>query len=424
MRRNFNSHSALFIVLLGLMVWITSACALNVNESLAVQGASAQEQEDRDSIAQESADPEVEEIGTGFVAESPDIVEPPEQEVDEGEGEVTDKTEEELDQEPSPVGPDQYPDGINPLTGQPVMNPQVLHDCPLLVAISNFPPSAREHQSGLSEAAFVWETFIGEGMTRYLAVYYGDYAERLQEIIDNPMVDSENFVIGPVRSGRVAFEDIKTLYPGALLITAGASEDVKAQLTNRKSVYSEDPDDINSAGIKHGQLGGILCLNGKPPALSGLAFYANPPQGGSPADNFQVIYNWFNRVGWEYDEGSDAYLRSQDKADGSGEYYPTRENLTGEQLAFENVLVLFADHHFLSPTIIEIKLMFVKDQRGLLFRDGEVFPVKWETRDGDLGLYDDQGNPVSLKPGGTFVEVVSYQSTWNPENLIVRYHNP
>jgi hypothetical protein len=261
-------------------------------------------------------------------------------------------------------------------------------------------------------------------MTRYLAVYYGDYAEKLEGILENPMVDPENFVIGPVRSGRVAFEDIKTLYPGALLITAGASEDVKAQLTNRKSVYNDDPEDINSAGLKDSQLGSVTCLNGKPPALKGLAFDVNAPADGQTADFFQVIYNWFNRVAWEFDRENGVYLRSQDKADGSGDYYPTQENLTGEQLAFENVLILFADHEYLSPTVIEINLMFVKDQRGLLFRDGQVFPLKWETRNGDLGLYDDLGNPVPLKPGSTFVEVVSYQSSWDPQELIVRYHNP
>ena len=100
------------------------------------------------------------------------------------------------------------------------------------------------------------------------------------------------------------------------------------------------------------------------------------------------------------------------------------ENLTGEQLAFENVLVLFADHHFVKPTIIEINLMFVEEHRGLLFRDGLVFPVTWSTLRGELRLTDGQGNPLPLKPGQTFLEVVSYQTTWNPDSLIVRYHNP
>jgi hypothetical protein len=401
---------------------VVSGCDLAVSESLAVQEAAAQESEQV--LAKGEVESEPGGVGSGFVADSGESNSREENSDDQMEVGAPAEPDEEPDQEMPPLGPEEYPEGINPLTGQQMTNPDVLQDCPMLVAISNFPPSSRDKQSGLSEAAFVWETFIGEGMTRYLAVYYGDYAEKIGEILENPMVDPNNFVIGPVRSGRVAFEDIKTLYPGALLITAGASEDVKAQLTNRKSVYNDDPDDINSAGIKDGHLGGSLCTNGKPPTLSGLAFTLNEPPGGSEAAFFQVIYNWFNRVAWEFDPEGGAYLRSQDKADGSGAYYPTLENLTGEQLAFENVLVLFADHHYLSPTVIEISLMFVQDQRGLLFRDGQVYPVMWETRHGDLSLHDENGDPVALKPGSTFVEVLSFQSSWNPEELIVRYHNP
>lgn len=329
------------------------------------------------------------------------------------------------DPEPEPgLGPDSYPDGINPLTGLPVSDPEVLEDCPLLVAVSNFPPSSRRSLSGLSVAAQVWETFIGEGMTRFLAVFYGDYAAQLQGILNNPLVDGSNFAIGPIRSGRVAFEDIKMLFPGATLVTAGASPEVAEQLTGVQTAYGSDPDDISSAGLEASELHGLPCRHGKPPSFAGLAFNPSPPAGGSPAGSLRIIYNTFNQVGWEYDAIQGAYLRSQDKADGSGTLYPILENLTGEQLAFENVLVMFADHHFAKPTIIEINLMFVEHHRGLLFRDGMVYPAEWSTLRGQLRLADGAGNPLPLKPGQTFLEVVSYQTTWNPDLGIVRYHNP
>lgn len=324
----------------------------------------------------------------------------------------------------SSLGPESYPPGVNPLTGLTVSDPSALQDCPLLVAVSNFPPSSRESLSGLSVASQVWETFIGEGMTRFLAVFYGDYAAQLQGILANPMVDGSHFAIGPIRSGRVAFEDIKMLFPGATLVTAGASPEVAQQLTGVQTAYGSDPEDISSAGLETSELRGLPCRHGKPPSFSGLAFDPAPPQGGQPAAAWRLVYNTFNQVGWEYDAAQGAYLRSQDRADGSGTLYPILENLTGEQLAFENVLVMFADHHFIKPTIIEIKLMFVDHHRGLLFRDGQVYPVEWSTLRGQLRLADRQGNAVALKPGQTFLEVVSYQTTWNPDSLIVRYHNP
>ena len=47
--------------------------------------------------------------------------------------------------------PDNFPKGINPLTGEPVIDPTLLQVPALLVSVSNFPVTARP-QSGLSFA--------------------------------------------------------------------------------------------------------------------------------------------------------------------------------------------------------------------------------------------------------------------------------
>jgi hypothetical protein len=291
--------------------------------------------------------------------------------------------------------------------------------------VSNFPVSSRP-QAGLSAAPQVWETFIGEGMTRLLTVYYGDYVQDLEEIINNRLAEGsqEGFVIGPVRSGRVVYEDIKTLFVGGRLITAGASSDVASQLTGRSSVYSSNPDDINSAGVEVGDLAGDPGCHVDPSQYATLTFDTVPPSGGEDAPFVRIVYNYLNQIGWEYDAEHGVYLRSQDKADGTGELFPATDRLTGEQLAFENVVVMWAQHRFVTPTIIEMDLVYVKDQKGLLFRDGNVFDIKWSTRRGELILHDDDGNPIPLKPGHTFFEVVSWQSTWYPQRMIVRYHDP
>ena len=152
--------------------------------------------------------------------------------------------------EPDPEQP------INPMTGLPVEDPDVLQRRPLLVSISNFPPTARP-QAGLSFASHVYSTFIGFGMNRYVAVFYGDYAEHLQEILSNRLAEGndDDFAIGPVRSGRVAFEDIKNQYPHALLITAGASPEVLSQLSNQVSVFGSNDESVNSTGVGAGALG-------------------------------------------------------------------------------------------------------------------------------------------------------------------------
>ncbi len=331
-----------------------------------------------------------------------------------------------LDSASAAVGPDFVP-GINPLTGLPVADPAVLTCKPLMVAISLFPVSAREKQAGLPQAAFVFEIYDHDGMTRNLVGFYGDYIQGLEEILANHLAESApGFSIGPIRSGRLAYEDIKTLFPGAVLITAGASSEVAEQLSNRQNVFGSDPGNINSAGLDLAKLQGLVPCNADPAEYSGLSFDPAPPPGGVEAPSFQVIYNDLNRVRWDYDPARLAYLQWRDRADASGEYYPSIDHLTGEQLGFPNVVVLFAQHRFVNSTatIVEVETLYVQGRRGLLFRDGRQHEITWSTRKGELRLFGPDGQPIALRPGPTYFEVVSYQSTWNPQAMTVRFHTP
>ncbi len=326
----------------------------------------------------------------------------------------------------SHIGPEFVP-GINPLTGLPVDDATVLTCKPLMVAISLFPVSARANQAGLPLAAFVFEVYDHDGMTRNLVGFYGDYVQGLADILDNQLAEAQpGFSIGPIRSGRLAFEDIKTLFPGAVLITAGASSEVAKQLTNRQNVFGSDSGDINSAGLDLTKLQGLVPCNADPAEYAGLIFDPVPPPGGREAPSFQVIYNDLNRVRWDYDAERAAYLQSRDKADASGEYYPSIDQLTGEQLAFPNVLVLFAQHRFVNSTatIVEVETLYVEGRKGLLFRDGRQYDITWSTRKGELRLFGADGEAIALHLGPTYFEVVSYQSSWDPETMTVRFHSP
>src|SRR5512142_958121 len=63
---------------------------------------------------------------------------------------------------------------VNPLTGERVTDPSLLKIPALLVSISHFPATARP-QAGLSFAPFVYEFYITEGATRFLAVFHGEW---------------------------------------------------------------------------------------------------------------------------------------------------------------------------------------------------------------------------------------------------------
>lgn len=79
---------------------------------------------------------------------------------------------------PKSFGPNSkdFPAGYNPLSGQPVKDPQLLQIPAMLLSISHFPPAARP-QAGLSFAPWVFEFYIAEGATRFLGVFHGEFPE-------------------------------------------------------------------------------------------------------------------------------------------------------------------------------------------------------------------------------------------------------
>jgi hypothetical protein len=102
-------------------------------------------------------------------------------------------------------GPDgtSFPDGVNPLTGLPVKDPELLKIPAVLVSISHFPPSGRP-QAGLSFAPFVYEFSITRGETRFLTVFYGRFPEAQVPVSGDCAVRTGTFIqTGEILGSRV-----------------------------------------------------------------------------------------------------------------------------------------------------------------------------------------------------------------------------
>ena len=321
-------------------------------------------------------------------------------------------------------GPDAFPQGMNPLTGLPIEDAALLTLPPALVSVANFPVTARP-QAGLSFSPFVFEMYIGEGMTRFLALFYGDYPRNtVTEMNQSNMAPLDNTLIGPIRSGRLPYESIRKLYNG-FLVMASAYRAVSQQLGSTTNVYGSDEDDINSALIDVSKLQDIAEASANNPGsmnLTGNQFSLQAPKGGQEARRLWVFYNFLNQVDWQYDPVVGAYLRYQDEADGSGTFIPSTDRLTGEQLAFENVILLSAKHKVLNSerTLIDVELLYSGNE-AYLFRDGKVYPIYWNTMNGEyekstglmrpIRFTDREGNPISMKPGQTWVEILDTTAT-------------
>jgi len=310
------------------------------------------------------------------------------------------------------------PGTINPLTGLLAENPDYLSLPPALVSISNFPASSRP-QAGLSFSPITFEIAIGEGMTRFLAMFYEQFPGMV-----SGQTEGDPPVIGPIRSGRLSYEDIRATYSG-FLVMASAWEGVSTNLNASTSVYGTNAADINSATVSSDRLLEIARSEaqgypGSNFSLEGMTFSQTPPDGGQAADQAWVFYSDLNQVQWRFDEELGAFVRYDIKTDGSGEFVMATDRITGEPVSKENMIVIFAPHEYIAPTLIDIYLTNQPPTKALLFRDGEVYEIFWTTRFGEyeketgllrpMRFVDANGNPIALKPGQTWISVVSMQS--------------
>lgn len=336
---------------------------------------------------------------------------------------------------PEFVGPDEFPPGYNPLTGLPAADPTLLTMRPVFISISHFPPMATRPLTGISFAPWVFELFIGEGQTRLFTLFYGQYPEAVGVTGTDGGAQSGAEVSGGasageganadlriqgVRSGRVAYEDFRQFF-NACMIIGGADPQVAAKLNICANAFSNDPDNIGAGGLDISRLYHIALQSAQgreTPNLSGNRFSLTVPEGGKPANELLMWYNYLNQTNWFYDAAKRAYMRYEDFADGSGEYTQSIDRLTGEPLGSQNVIVMFVNHRQMNAagTIFEMDVAYSRGQ-ALLFRDGQMFPILWDTTNGEyeketgrlrpIRFTDQNGNPIALHPGNSWVHVVT-----------------
>ena len=314
-----------------------------------------------------------------------------------------------------PSGPLTYPAGVNPLTGLPEENPADLELPPALISISTFPPSTRP-QSGLSYSPWVFELFIGEGMSRYLALFYGSYPQAAVDEADALTEDEPS--IGPIRSGRLPYESVRKLYNG-FLVMASAYSSVAAKLSEFSNIFGSDDDVKGGSSIKVADLRSIAeqyrgKLRMTAEGMGGMRFDPQPASNGKPATQIWYPVALLNQVVWKYDPAAGAYTRWQDNGDGIN-FIQQSDKLNGEPLTYENIVILYAAHHRYADTLMDIDLMYVNKGKAVLFRDGQKFDLFWTTRSEEyekttglvrpIRFITADGDPFAFKPGQTWVHL-------------------
>jgi hypothetical protein len=305
------------------------------------------------------------------------------------------------------------PPDVCPLSGEKVSDPSVLERRPLAVKISNFPNAVRP-QAGLNQADIVFEHLTEANLTRFTAIFLCQKAEK----------------IGCIRSARLIDLEIPAMYK-AILVFSGVSPGLVPRFQNcdfSDRLLSPDPlfrDPDSDEIIYRVPAKGKAYENtlftdtetlwqaaerrgwNSRQDLSGLVFAEEPPDGGSPATHLSIVYHAkYATAEYQYDLERRAYLRSV-----VGE--PHRDEVTGEQIAVRNIVVLYVNH--VETDIVEdelgahsIEIQLWGEGRAVILRDGQAYEVKWirPQRSDMLRYVDGEGRPFPLKPGNTWVQVV------------------
>lgn len=337
---------------------------------------------------------------------------------------------------PGPFGPTGFPADINPLTGLVVTDPNVLNRRPLLIKVSNQSPDVRP-QSGLSFADHVWEYQMeGFALTRYTAVIYSQSPER----------------VGSVRSARlIDIEQLIDMYGGMLVYSGGSSNRhapetpprinelvvaspwayrtfsgdwmgdpffVRISDIPRKGVTS--PHDLFAIPAKIWQQATEKKYNDRP-NLDGLYFNHTPPAGGVATTEASVDYPGVGpKHTWRYDTGANRWLSFTEDQQKQVPEVQDADSITGQPLAFDNVIILYAFHHeadYIEDEAAQAKGVHVNldpDQWGyppkiVLLRDGMRFEGTWQHNVPGtmIQFFDASGNPMALKPGNIWFQLVS-----------------
>lgn len=310
----------------------------------------------------------------------------------------------------------------NPLTGLAVSDPTLLQRRPLAIKIGNSPDYVRP-QSGLSLADVAFEYYIEWGDTRFIAIFYSNNVER----------------VGPVRSGRYFDEHIARMYHSFLMFKGADPRELSYLKATDLDPYlvsvgiGECPpyfigpykrDSYNN--IFFNMLKWDACINKKgldnsPQTLSGGFFSEDVPHSELTATKIYSYYSAYSYNYWAYDSNSKNYVRYQEAKDhavgNDSAYAPLTDDFTGFPITAENVVVIFVPYIFANTynshdEVYNVDL--IDYGNAIVFRDGIAIPAYWIRAEEDqpLLLTTLTGEPIFLRPGQTFYQIMGTTSTY------------
>jgi hypothetical protein len=246
--------------------------------------------------------------------------------------------------------------------------------------------------------------------------------------------------VGPVRSMRLPYGKIGKFFQGGCLVSASGDPKVLAQVPGCKYVFGDDAS-VNDAVLKITDLQSLAESNktSYPINYSGNLFDATSPAGGAAASQVNALWNWQNQSLFRYDPLSGTYQRFANTPDAPLAFTPQTDRLNGQQLLYDNVIVMYVDYIAQAETLMNIALETGNMGRSDLFRNGQLYHIYWDTvaqsyeqqtqRARPIRFTDARGNPFPLAPGHTWVLIfttasVTYEKIAGSGLWTAEFHAP
>ncbi len=315
-------------------------------------------------------------------------------------------------------GPADFPEGVNPLTGLKVKNPELLNRRPIVIKVQNLPRADRP-QWGLSKADIVYEYYTELGTTRFAAVFYGQDAE----------------MVAPIRSARLFDFNVVRAYK-AMFIFGSAYEATYNRLVNSEFSNRLMIESANTAGViyriepsssnfevantsKVAEYTKNMGIDNSKQDLDGMLFQMQAPAGGEKSDSIYVRFSAaiYNR--WDYNPQSHDYTRFSDVKNSYSSddevYEKLIDRANDEAITRENIAIIFVRHTDIDPRpaveVMDVSLLGTGT--AYIARDGKVYEVSWSrpTEESVLTFLNPDGSLFPLRPGQTWVEVLTLNGT-------------
>jgi len=292
---------------------------------------------------------------------------------------------------------------VCPLTGTPMPGGGAVPARPALaVKVTNYPTG--RPQSGLNDADIVFEEPVEGGITRYVAIFECGEASS----------------VGPIRSARNIDVGILGQFGAPLLASMGGIQPVISNI-EASPIIELNLLDHGTATVRvpgrvapyntFASTSDLWALRSTdttaPPPVFSYSDTVPSGAGVSPVTSVSIPFSSYSTVVWRYAPTTHAFER----------YYDTTADRlsTGGQVSATNVVVEFVQITY-GPWVentsgaLEVQANLYTDASGpaIVFRDGKEISGEWaRTTLSEATRYTtSSGQPISLQPGRTWVELV------------------